>query len=58
MNESLVKALHSAQFMRDDLQVAFSQGDAVTALVLYPMLEQAVKLQQAIEALISARNAD
>jgi hypothetical protein len=57
MNESLTKARDCAQFAHDDLRAALHDASAVEALVLMPMIADAAKLVQQIEALISASGA-
>lgn len=57
MDEALIQAGHSAEFVRRHLQEALSRSDPVAALVLLPMIEQAAKLEQAISALFEAGNA-
>lgn len=54
MNESLTKALHAAQFVVQDLQIALKEADSVSALVLLPMIADAAKLEQQISGLIAA----
>ncbi len=58
MDEELTKALHSAQFATLELQAALNGSDAVTALLLLPMIAQASTLAQQIDALIRARSSD
>ena len=55
MDEELTKALHSAQFASRELQDALKTADAVTALVLLPMIAAAARLAQQIGGLIHAR---
>ena len=55
MDESLIKALHSAQFATGELQDALKTADAVTALVILPMIADAARLAQQISGLIHAR---
>ena len=55
MNEPLIKATHSAEFLRKDLQEALSKADAVSALLLIPMLGQVAQLEHQISALFEAR---
>lgn len=55
MDEHLTKAHHSAQFAMIDLQAALKSADAVTALVLMPMIANAASLAQQIDTLIRAR---
>ncbi len=57
MREPLIKATHSAEFLRKDLQEALSKADAVSALLLIPMLGQVAQLEHQISALLEARNA-
>lgn len=55
--ESLTKAMHSAQFARDDLQAASHGASAVEAIVIYPLIKQAADLSNGIAALLDALNA-
>lgn len=55
MNEQLTKARDCAQFAADDLRAALTGADSVEALVLLPMIGDAARLVQQIEALIFAR---
>ncbi len=54
-NENLTKARDCAQFAADDLRAALTGADPVEALILLPMIGDAARLVQQIEALISAR---
>ncbi len=55
MDEALTKALHDAQFATKDLQEALKHADAVTALLLLPMIADAARLEQQITSLLQAR---
>lgn len=55
MNESLTKAKDCAQFAAEDLRAALTGANQVEALILLPMIGDAARLVQQIEALISAR---
>lgn len=55
MDEELLKAQHSAQFTTQELQAALKSADAVTALLLLPMIAQAAGLTRQIDELIHAR---
>lgn len=55
MNEQLTKARDCAQFAAENLLAALTGADSVEALVLLPMIGDAARLAQQIEALISAR---
>ena len=56
MDEALIKAGHSAEVLRKELQEACFHASAVESLLILPMIEQAAKLEQAISALFEARN--
>lgn len=56
-NENLTKARDSAQFAAEDLRQALTGSDPVEALILLPMIGDAARLVQQVEALISARAA-
>ncbi len=55
MNEALQQALDCADFCRRDLQAAMNGANAVEAMVLLPLIEQAAKLTAGIMALKEAR---
>lgn len=57
MNESLIKAGHSAEFLRRDLQDALHHATAVEGLLILQMIEQAAKLERDISALFEAKEA-
>lgn len=52
--EQLTQASHSAEFMVRHLQQALTHADAVEALVLLPLIEQAARINQQIGALLAA----
>ncbi len=56
MNEALIKADDEAAFFVQHIREALHFASAVESLVLLPMLEQGVKQENAIKALIAARN--
>ncbi len=53
-NEPLTKAAHAAEFLAADLRDALATADAVEALALLPLIEQAARLNQQIGALLAA----
>ncbi|MBK7814511.1 MAG: hypothetical protein IPJ52_09490 [Rhodocyclaceae bacterium] len=55
MNEQLTKARDCAQFAAEDLRAALRGASPVEAMVLLPMIGDAARLVQQIEALIFAR---
>jgi hypothetical protein len=55
MDDELTKALHSAKSATRELQDALTTADAVAALVLLPMIDDAARLAQQISGLIHAR---
>ena len=57
MDENLTKARDCATFAAEDLRRALADADAVTALVLLPLIADAARLAQQIGALMYARNA-
>lgn len=57
MDEYLTKALHTATFTAEDLRRAIAKADPVEALLLLPLITDAVRLAQQIEALVAAKNA-
>jgi hypothetical protein len=56
MGEHLTKSLHSANFVVEDLRSALAKADPVEALLLLPMIADAARLAQQIDALIAAQN--
>lgn len=56
--EDLTKALHSANFLRDELRHAHEKSTAVESLILLSMIQRATELERDINALISARTSD
>jgi hypothetical protein len=56
MDEYLTKSLHTATFTVEDLRRALSVADGIEALLLLPMIGDAARLVQQIEALIEAKN--
>jgi len=56
-NENLTKARDCAQFAVEDLRAALTGADPVEALILLPMIGDAARLVQQVEALIEARAA-
>lgn len=57
MNEDLAKALDSSKLAVTDLQSALKVASPVEALLLLPMIEDAVKLSIKIDNLLAARAA-
>jgi len=55
IDEELTKAWHSAQLAMQDLQAALKTADAVSAMVLLPMIDDAARLALQIRGLIHAR---
>jgi hypothetical protein len=56
MNENLAAARDCAKFTAQDLRAALSKAGAVEALVILPLIAEAERLTQQIEALILARS--
>jgi hypothetical protein len=56
MNENLAAARDCAKFTAQDLRAALSKATAVEALVVMPLIGEAARLVQQIEALILARS--
>ena len=52
--ENLTKALHSAQFLESELRLTLKTADAVVALVLMPMVVDAVAVRQRVQNLLDA----
>jgi hypothetical protein len=55
MEETLTKALHAARFVAGDLRWALAHCTAVESLILLPLVGDAARLAQQIEALHDAR---
>jgi hypothetical protein len=55
--EALEKAVHSVSFAVGDLQAALKTASVTEALLLVPLIQQAVQLQRGIESLRDAVNA-
>ena len=55
--ENLTKALHSAQFLESELRLTLKAADAVVALVLMPMVVDAVAVRQRVQNLLDAMGA-
>lgn len=51
MNEQITKALHTAQFLSQELQEAASAADPVAFLLLEQFIRDAVSLEQRIKTL-------
>ena len=56
MDEYLTKSLHTATFTVEDLRRAIAEADPIEALLLLPLIADAARLAQQIEALIEAKN--
>jgi hypothetical protein len=50
-DESLIKAQQTANLLVSDLRTAYGKSDAVVEIVLFPLLEQTVKIEQALKTL-------
>jgi len=57
MDSILSETSHDLVFTVKDLQECLKKGDAVEALILLPLIGQAVAIKNQIDALISARDA-
>lgn len=54
LNESLLKTSHSLGFATSDLQAALGKSNKIQALVILPLIEKVVKLNQEVDALREA----
>ena len=50
-DENLIKAEQTANLLVSDLRTAYGKSGAVVEIVLMPLLEQAVKIEQALKTL-------
>ena len=58
MNEALVKASHDAQFLADDLREVYANGSPLLSAAVSPLLEEAAKLRNRLEALVEAEKTE
>jgi len=54
--ERYQKAMDSAAFLREEILDLSRHGQEIESLVLFPILERVVKIQQDLSALKAARN--
>ena len=58
MNENLIKARDDSQFLHDDLRAVYSNGSPLLAEAVAPLMEDAAKIRNRLEALVGAVKAE